>query len=194
MTGVAPSPAPGTDRRNRRTLLLIALVCIAPVIASYSAYYWFPREKQANYGELLQTRPAPGIEGVALDGRPFRISDLRGRWVLVAAAPGVCDAACVQALYATRQARTMQGREMERVVRVWLVTDDAKPAASLLAEHPDLAVARVAQGALAAWGAGADRIYLLDPLGNLVLAYPRDPDIKGAAKDLTRLLKASRIG
>jgi hypothetical protein len=48
--------------------------------------------------------------------------------------------------------------------------------------------------ALAGWPAGAERIYLVDPLGNLVLAYPRDPDIKGVGRDLTRLLKASRIG
>lgn len=196
MTGVTPPAAPpaGTDRRSRRTLLLIALVCIAPVVASYSAYYWFPREKQVNYGELLPTRPAPEIEGMTPDGRSFHVADLRGKWALAVAAPAACDASCVQALYATRQARTIQGREMDRIQRVWFVTDDGAPGAALLAEHPDLAVVRVAPGALAAWGAGPDRIYLLDPLGNLVLAYPRDPDIKRTGKDLTRLLQASRIG
>jgi hypothetical protein len=40
----------------------------------------------------------------------------------------------------------------------------------------------------------APTILLVDPLGNLVLRYGADPDIKGLAKDLTRLLKASRIG
>ena len=193
-TASSTSPPPGNVRRSRRTLLLIALVCIAPVVASYSAYYWFPREKQANYGELLATRPAPEIEGAALAGRAFHVADLRGKWVLAMAAPGGCDATCAQALYAKRQARTIQGREMDRVARVWFVTDETTPAPAVLAEHPDLAVVRAAQGVLAAWGAGPDRIYLLDPLGNLVLAYPRDPDIKGVAKDLTRLLKASRIG
>jgi hypothetical protein len=49
------------------------------------------------------------------------------------------------------------------------------PAPALLAEHPDLAVRR---GTLAGWPAGDERIYLVDPLGNLVLAWPRDPDIK----------------
>jgi len=37
-------------------------------------------------------------------------------------------------------------------------------------------------------------IYLIDPLGNVVLRYPVDPDIKRMAKDLERLLRASRIG
>ncbi len=98
---------------------------------------------------------------------------------------------CEAALYGTRQARTIQGREMDRIVRVWLVTDDAAPAPALLAEHPDLVIRR---GTLSAWPAGAERIYLVDPLGNLVLAWPRDPDIKKMSTDIGRLLKASRIG
>jgi len=187
-------PTPDGDRRGRRTLILIALVSIAPVLASYAAYYWFPRDKQANYGELLATRLAPDIGGTATDGSAFRLTDLRGRWVVAVAAPGACDIACANALYAMRQARTIQGREMDRIVRVWFVTDEAVPAPALLGQHPDLKVVRVTPSAVAAMPAGADRIYLVDPLGNLVLAYPLDPDIKGVARDLTRLLKASRIG
>ena len=122
------------------------------------------------------------------------MTGLAGKWVLAMAAPGGCDAACQQRLYATRQARMIQGREMDRVTRVWFVTDDAPPPPALLAQHPDVVAVRVPTGALAAWGKGADRIYVVDPLGNLVLAFPRDPDIKAMAKDLTRLLKASRIG
>ena len=189
MSGRASGSAP----RGRRTLILIALVAVAPVVASYAAYYWFPREKQVNYGELLPTRPAPEITGTAR-GATFRLADLRGKWVIVTAAPGACDAACAGALYATRQARTIQGQEMERVARVWLVVDDAEPNPAIVAEQPDLTVVRAPAGALAEWPAGADRIYLVDPLGNLVLAWPRDPDIKAMAKDVTRLLRASRIG
>ncbi|HTQ00237.1 MAG TPA: hypothetical protein VMN56_12985 [Casimicrobiaceae bacterium] len=185
--------AAGTAPRNRRTLILVALVAVAPVVASYAAYYWFPREKQVNYGELLATRLAPEVTGAA-GGAPFRLADLRGKWVVVMAAPGACDGECAGALYATRQARTIQGQEMERVARVWLVDDDAAPNPGVVALHPDLTVVRAARGALASWPAGADRIYLVDPLGNLVLAWPRDPDIRAMAKDVTRLLRASRIG
>lgn len=177
----------------RKTILLIALVTVAPVIASYAAYYWFPRDKHTNYGELLPTRPAPAVAGTR-NAAPFALTDVAGKWVLLVAAPAACDAACAQALYATRQARTIQNRDMERVVRVWLASGDQAPDPALVAEHPDLVVVRTAELALADWPAGSQRIYLVDPLGNQVLAYPRDPDIKAMAKDLARLLKASRIG
>ena len=177
-----PPITPEARRRNRRTLLLIAIVAIAPVIASYVAYYFFPRDKQVNYGELLPTQPPPDSHVVA---------EFKGRWALVVSAPGACDARCQAALYATRQARTIQGREMDRVVRVWLVPDAAPSDPVLLAQHPDVAVRR---GNLTGWPAGNDRIYLVDPLGNLVLAWPLDPDIKKMAADIGRLLKASRIG
>jgi len=173
---------PEARRGGRRTLILIAIVAVAPVVASYAAYYLFPRDKQVNYGELLPTRPPP-------DGGV--LADFKGRWVLAVAAPSGCDTHCAATLYGTRQARTIQGRQMDRIARVWLVTDDGAPAAPLLAEHPDLAVRH---GTLAAWPAGSERIYLVDPLGNLVLAWPRDPDIKKMAADIGRLLKASRIG
>ena len=173
---------PEARRRGRRTIILIALCVIAPVVASYVAYYLFPRDKQVNYGELLPTQPPPDARVVA---------EFKGRWALVMSAPGRCDASCQAVLYATRQARTIQGREMDRVTRVWLVPDAAPSDPALLSENRDVAVRR---GTLSGWPAGADRVYLVDPLGNLVLAWPVEPDIKKMSNDIGRLLKASRIG
>jgi hypothetical protein len=181
-------------RRGRRTLLLLAAVVIAPVIASYTAYYFFPRESKTNYGTLLPTVPAPTIDGVRIDGAPFRLADLRGRWVLLTAGGGHCDAVCQRKLYATRQARTMQGAEQERIVRLWLITDEIPPDHALLSQHPGLVAARASQAAIAALPGGENAVYLIDPLGNLVLRYADDPDIQGINRDLVRLLKVSRIG
>jgi len=49
-------------------------------------------------------------------------------------------------------------------------------------------------GALPHEGSVKDHIYLIDPLGNLVLRYPRDADPSRIRKDITRLLRVSRIG
>ncbi|HEX5865459.1 MAG TPA: hypothetical protein VF014_14600 [Casimicrobiaceae bacterium] len=185
-------------RTARRTLLVLVLVCAAPVVASYVAYYWLRPAAHMNYGELLGATPAPEITGVGSDGAPFRLSGLRGRWVLLVVDGDACDARCERKLYATRQARTMQGREHERIARVWLQPVGAPPpAAEFLARNPGMTLVRGDPrqwAALPGPEAAAASIYLLDPLGNFVLRYPADPDIKRLAKDLERLLRVSRIG
>ena len=104
------------------------------------------------------------------------------------------DACQAVFLALSRQARTIQNKEMERVVRMWFVTDDGPIDAALLAQHPELIVVRSDPATWARFDVGTERIVLLDPLQNRVLAFPRDPDIKAMAKDISRLLKASRIG
>jgi hypothetical protein len=184
-------------RKARRTLLLLALVCAAPVLASYVAYYWLRPDARTNYGELLEPPMSPDISGTRLDGTAFRLADLRGRWALLIVADGAgCDARCERSLYATRQAHTMQGRERDRIARVLLLPSGATPPRpELLAEHPGMIVVK---GEPQQWAAlparSAPNIYLVDPHGNLVLRYPPDPDIRRLAKDMERLLRASRIG
>jgi cytochrome oxidase Cu insertion factor (SCO1/SenC/PrrC family) len=189
---------PPLKGRGRRTLVMLALVCAAPVIASYVAYYWFRPSGHVNYGELLEARPVQEIAGSFPDGARFRLSDYRGRWLFLAVGSGACEEGCQRTLYATRQARTIQGREQDRVVRIWLqATGAPTPAPQLLAQHPGLVVALIDPDQWAALRGFIDppqSIYLIDPLGNVVLRYPPDPDIKRMAKDLERLLRASRIG
>jgi hypothetical protein len=108
-----------------------------------------------------------------------------------------------------RQIRLTTGRERERVERVWLVTDQGQPDAALLAEHEGLWVVRVAPdrkadalvdnwlsvaAQSASQNAGASNIWVVDPLGNLMMRFPDNPDPNGMKKDMNRLLKASRIG
>lgn len=194
MSEAGPRDATAAVGRDRRTLLLVGAACLAPVIASYAVYYFLPRGAQVNYGTLLETAPAPAIEGLQDDGALFRLADLRGRWVLLAVGPTGCDAACERTLYAMRQAHTMQGKERGRVARVWLHAGGPPPGPELRAQHPGLVVALAPANTLGLLPGARSGIWLIDPLGNLVLSYPADPDIKGLAKDLARLLQASRIG
>ena len=184
-------PMRGTSARNKRLLVLLAAIALAPIVLSYLAYYAWPRDSRVNYGELL-SGTLPHIVGTRQDGSGFDSDDIRGRWLLLTVAPGDCSGMCADSLYASRQARTIQNAERERVVRLWLVNGGPEPAASLLAEHPDLTTVRVAAPPTLPRGTG--RIYLIDPLGNFVLAWPSKPDIKAMAKDLGRVLRASSIG
>lgn len=188
---------PAAGREGRRTLILLALVCIVPVVASYLMYYLWRPTDTVNHGDLVTPAqlPAGVLEGVA--GQPdFSRGELDGRWTLVTVAPAACGGACDAALYTMRQSRLAQGKEMPRVARLWLVTDDATPAAPTLAGHDGLRVARAVPAWLAQLpGAGqAGAVWLVDPMGNVMMRYARGAAPKGVIKDLERLLKYSPLG
>lgn len=184
---------------GRIKLVLLLLVCAAPVVASYVSFYFLKPEGRVNYGTLIEpARLLPEVMLATLDGRPYKLSDLRGKWVLLTFDGGACAAACPDKLFKMRQLRTMQGKERERIERAWLVTDDEKLSTMLIREHDDAKILRGADAALIrefpSDGVQTDYIYLIDPLGNLILRYPRDADPARISRDLGRLLKYSRIG
>lgn len=185
------------QRSGKLTLILLILVCTVPVIASYVAFYFWQPTEQVNYGELLAPAVLPDVTMAGLDGtEPVDRAAIDGRWTLVYAGPGQCDEACQQSLYAMRQTWLAQGEEMRRVERLWLVSDDTMPAADALQDQRDLKVARAAPEWLDALpGAEAGvHVFLVDPIGNVMMRFPADPDIKLVIKDVSRLLKYSGLG
>jgi len=185
------------QRNAKITLAALILVCTLPVIASYLAFYVWKPQDQVNYGQLIAPTPLPEATLVVPEGRPpVDRATLNGHWTLVYAGPAACGEACREALYATRQTRVAQGKEMDRVARLWLVTDAEQPNAEVLATHRELQVAH----ADAAWLAllpGAEHgvhVFLVDPLGNVMMRFPEQADIKLVIKDLQRLLKYSGLG
>lgn len=179
------------------SLWLIVTLAAMPVAASYLLYYFWPPAHTVNYGELVEPRQLPDPQLVLADGKPFRLSQLRGKWLLVSVDAGSCNAYCERKLLFLRQLRLTQGRNMERVERVWLLKDDAAPRVGALAPYQGTWAVRADAGLLkqfSAPGSPSDHIYLVDPLGNLMMRFPRDPDPRLMVKDLARLLNASRIG
>ena len=197
MSSLSGSDGREAARSLRSLWLLIALV-VAPVAASYLLYYFWPPAHTVNYGELLAPRPLPDPKLVLADGTPFQFSSLKGKWVLAIVDAAACDPWCERKLLYMRQLRLTQGKDMERIERTWLISDSATPRAEAVTAYPGTWLIRAAGSSLLerfpAARAPADHIYLIDPLGNLMMRYPRDPDPQRMIKDLTRLLKASRIG
>ena len=160
----------------RNSLLWVGLVCAAPIVLGTAAYLleWSPGAP-SNYGELLEPKAVPGFES------------LRGKWVMVSFDGAGCDTYCERKLYVMRQSRRAQGKDMDRVERLWVLTDGGKPRAELL---PGIEGTRFASFPAAGFpGKAVDHIYLVDPFGNLMLRFPRDPDPSRVIKDLQRLLK-----
>ena len=189
-------------KRSHWMLYLVLAVCAAPVILSYFTYYVIKPERRNNYGALIDPRqyPISDLGSVALDGQPASLANFHGKWILLQADTGACEKRCADKLYYQRQLRMTQGKERDRIERVWLVTDDAPLSTVLMKEYDGTHILRVDAKKLAAWlplDAGTaveDHLYMIDPLGNLMMRFPKDPDYNKVKKDITKLLKASSIG
>jgi hypothetical protein len=188
-------------RRNRVLYLLVA-VTLAPILASYFAYYVMPPTARTNYGTLVEPqRPVPAIPGTRLDGAAFDLRTLKDKWVLVMADEAACDEHCQSKLFHMRQQRTMTGKERDQIERVWFITGSAPLSNALIREYEGTHFIRVDERDVRPLlalpdTAGAnlrDHIWLIDPYGNLMLRWPRNPDPKGTKSDLARLLKASSL-
>ena len=196
-------PAPTLDdaqrRRNRIKLLAILAVCAAPVIASYFTYYVIKPDGRTNYGELIEPQRSLASLALAATGAAPDpgLAAMRGKWLLITLADEGCDAACEQRLVVMRQVRLTTGKDRDRVERALLVAGSPTPPA-VLTEHEGLQVVATDRESLErlrqAAGATAPGILIVDPLGNLMMRYPTEPDPNRMKKDLAKLLRASRVG
>lgn len=167
----------------RGKLLAVFLACAAPFALAWAAWYfgWAPGAA-GNYGELIAPRTVSEAP----------LPDLRGKWVMVTFDDAACDAYCEKKLYYMRQVRRAQGKDQGRVERLWVITDSGEPRPELLAAIEGTRLSRGSPGEFP--GEPRQHIYLVDPLGNLMMRFPRDPDPSKMLKDLQRLLKYARIG
>ena len=123
-TATTPAPA------SKRPLVWLAIVSLAPFVASFVLYFWLEPSGRMNYGTLVSQRVLPDVALIQFDGTPLE-HRLRGKWSLIVVDSAACAPSCAQKLYATRQARTMQGKERDRVERLWLSPATRRPRQSL---------------------------------------------------------------
>ena len=202
-----PSPAEVAQADATRTghgrlkMLLVLLVCAAPVVASYFTYYVVRPEARRNFGELIEPmRALPEVVVHRLNGDTFRLSDLKGQWLLISVAGGDCQEDCQRQLYLQRQILTGLGKDRARTEWVWLIPDQAEVPSALLPGLKDATVLRIDSAALAQWLQAAtqerlqDHLYLVDPHGQWMMRFPPKLSTEGAIKtkrDMERLLRAS---
>ncbi|GAA0779527.1 hypothetical protein ABRY95_05310 [Castellaniella ginsengisoli] len=200
----APAPT-----RSIRPLIAILLVCLAPVVLALLAYYvpslGLRPESRTHYGELVNPqRPIPADLALRDEqGRPYDLNQLKGQWLLISAGPGACPESCVRGLFVLRNSHASQGKAVERLERVWFIIDDA-PAAPVVGEaYAGTHILRADPARLAAWLAPeaedpvealARGLWIVDPLGHLMMRFPDAQQPEDVRDDIRTLLKNSRIG
>jgi len=186
---------PQHDRRQRRLLVGLALVFFAPIAVSFYLYYGHSALQplgRVNRGILIE--PPRALPAGAIPA---------GKWTLLYVGSGQCTAICQRKLYETRQVRLALDRDLPRVQRVFVASDPCCDETFLKTQHPDLLTLRasaeqpllaVLPKQIANGAAVPDRVYVVDPLGNLFMFYEADAPPKGLLEDMKRLLKLSHIG
>jgi hypothetical protein len=210
MTPPIRAPEAIAPARGRRTLLLIAALFLLPILLGIALWLggWRPEGRSLEYGELLApARPVGDARLEGVDNAATGFAQFGGHWVFMSFVRLPCTAACRDNLYKMQQVWLAQGREARRVQRVVVLLARTAPAerAALAAAYPGLTVLQgedavvrdFARGFVTRDGSaldGLDRVYLVDPHGNLVLSYAPQADASGMRKDLARLLRMSKIG
>ncbi len=195
--------------RSIRPLIAILLVCLAPVAFALLAYYvpslGLRPESRTHYGQLIEPqRPIPGDLALRDEqGQPYDLSQLKGQWLLISAGPGACPESCVRGLFVLRNSHASQGKEVDRLERVWFITDDAPAAPVVEKAYTGTHILRADPARLAAWLAPdaadpaaelARGLWIVDPLGHLMMRFPDAQQPEAVRDDIRTLLKNSRIG
>jgi cytochrome oxidase Cu insertion factor (SCO1/SenC/PrrC family) len=204
-----PDDVPNAVRRGRKQLLLLAALFFVPLALAFWLYYgpggWRP-SGGSNKGDLIDpARPLPAVALPTPDGDTTDPDFLLGKWTMLYIGDGSCNERCRRALYLMRQSRIALNKDMDRVQRVFLVTGGCCDREFLRQEHPDLVVGLVDDPAASSLVAKfptydgvpvaeAGRVYVVDPLGNLLLSYSAAAPDKALLTDVKKLLRLSHIG
>ena len=196
---------------SRQALVLLGLLFLAPTFVAWVMHHsseegWKP-EGTTNRGNLVHpARPLQMPADMVNDGVSLQ-DYLQGKWTLLYIDEADCGETCRNNLYKMRQVRIAQNENMNRVQTLFLLNADTisdELSGFLVQEHRDMAVAlpSAAQAAEIEPQFRVDetpvrqarRVYIVDPLGNLMMYYQPDADARGMLKDLQKLLKYSKIG
>ncbi|HEX7386412.1 MAG TPA: hypothetical protein VF285_03925 [Castellaniella sp.] len=195
--------------RSRAPVFAIFFICLAPVLLAVLAYYvpslGLRSAVKTHYGQLIEPqRPVPANLNVRDEqGKAFDLSQFKGKWLLISTGPGACPESCVKGLFVLRNSHASQGKDVNRIERLWFATDDAPISPVLHHAYVGTHVLRANLNALEAWlvpgaadpaAALATRLWIVDPLGHLMMQFPDTNNPEGVRDDIRALLKISSIG
>lgn len=205
---------------SRLAPTLIVLLFLAPMLAAWIAFKYFPEQMRSlgtnNYGEFIHPPREVPVSGLKdLGGTALTAEWFKDHWTYLYVASSDCDQRCQATLFEMRQVRLAQGAEMDRVQRLLVLTDTEGLGELKELLERDYAGQRTvvadsaAQAALAealprgqdGAAVAAGGIYVIDPLGRVMMYYrpvasAEKSDVlsqaTGMRKDLAKLLKNSK--
>lgn len=170
-------------KRSMWSFWMVMLVSAAPVVASFFIFFVIQPQGKPSYGTLIQPqRPVPQLQLMTLDGKPVDLRKYNGYWLMIVAGPSACGKTCQNLLFDIRQFFIASGDDRYRVARIWLVTDEGPVNPGVLEPAAGTVILRAKPEQLKTWLplVGGEHlegpIWLVDPLGNLMMSFPSNPD------------------
>lgn len=201
------------NKKNKKNLVVLILLVIVFVGPLLFAWVTLKRAEQSsfkttNHGMLINPPISiSSIEFVDLtDNSKLSIDSLKGKWQLIYLGPNRCNEQCHNSLYNLKQIHTALNKQAVRVNKLFITVPDCKinECDKYISEHyPEFDRLQIDEQNFAKlFGkvsnsndrAMLGEIYIIDPMGNLMMQYSADTQAKGILSDLKRLLTASKIG
>jgi hypothetical protein len=198
-----------SDSKNKRKLLSIFAWFLIPLAVAFTWYKLLPEDyrpaSMTNSGQLLDpVFTLTEFNYQSINDEAFGNEDVEKVWTLLHFIEGECEAACSESLYNTRQMRISFGKDIDRLDRVAVVSSSVKSESNrkMWASHPDLKVligtgkgmGQQIENEVPQFNRSSNAVYLLDPLGNVVMRFPATLEVKLMKKDIKKLLKLSHVG
>jgi hypothetical protein len=191
------------QRRGRKVFLLMLIFFVVPIIVVILMFKFDWKPSGVSTGELvkpprlLATQPQlKNDAGVAL-----KPTFWKEKWSVVYVADQ-CDSACMSKLRDMRQLHVSLYKDITRTQRV-LITQQ-QDTSDIKSKYPDLIVINQPAADIATLtsqfqldnepSGASNRLYLVDPLGHLMMSYKPTVPLADVRKDVTRLLKFSWAG
>ena len=200
---------------GRKILLGMALIFVLPFTVAATLHLLNVHPESHSYGTLITPPHAlliPVLQDVT--GKDIKPQQWLKIWSIVMIDTAGCAEACQQQVHLLKQVQTSLDKDSKRVQRVLLApTIKAETAFALQKQYPDLILLAGVDAKSSQFMAEFDEtknttkktpeetatqskscVYLVDPLGNLMMNYPEDMNPKGMQTDLKKLLKNSWAG
>ncbi len=190
-------------QRSNTALWILTASFFIPAILAYGYFYFGDRPSIKSNGELII--PIVDIHTLKISGNDAEVlseEELTPHWRMLYFAGASCDSDCQTSIYNMRQINIGIGKYQDRVNHaiVHLADPDIAFAGLIAKEYSDTtghiyaqAESITALSKLEVNPAKMESIYLVDPLGNIMMYFPKQLKPKLIRKDLNKLLKVSRL-
>jgi cytochrome oxidase Cu insertion factor (SCO1/SenC/PrrC family) len=186
---------------GRKLMLMLAAIFVLPFTVAVILHLFNVHPEGKSYGNLIKPPQALQIPALYdMQGKAFTSEQWLKKWSVVMVDSTGCTQPCQAQVHLLKQVHTSLNKDIKRVQRVLLVTAElnSETFTILQKQYPDLLILGEADAEAVKFSSmfnvAGSSIYLVDPLGNLMMSYPANLDSKGLFSDLKRLLKNSWAG